>query len=334
MENKMQVNKSEKINILLAVYHPNPIWFAEQLESIDGQTYPNLSLIIIDDGPDSPIGEEFISTHIKNIPFRYIVHEINLGCNKTFEDLVPLADGEYIAFCDQDDIWHTEKIQQLYEEIKAKDAAIAYCNLSAIDENDKNIADDIRKIRKRDIFLSGKEIARELVLRNSIYGSSLLMKADLARSALPLPVDAPYDHWCSLWAAIYGKVAFLDNALVQHRIHGENLSTPLKGINSKEDYIEQRIKRLQTRLEGFAERFAIEYDEETDSIIRERIQRAQSRTKTLREWADARERWLRGDKSAYTEFSKGKKLSLNAFRFERFMPFLPDIFFKWIIKQL
>jgi glycosyltransferase involved in cell wall biosynthesis len=38
---------------------------------------------------------------------------INLGYTKAFEKLISFSTGDYIAFCDQDDIWHEDKIKNV-----------------------------------------------------------------------------------------------------------------------------------------------------------------------------------------------------------------------------
>ncbi len=319
--------KTEKINILLAIYHPNKEWLAEQLKSLNEQSYQNLSLIVIDDGPDLPVGETLIASYISRFPFRYIVHEKNFGSNKTFEELVSMADGDYIAFCDQDDIWDSEKIEKLHKALKESDSVIAYCGLSAIDAQGRLLAEDIRSIRRRDAFVSGEKISDKLVIKNCIYGSSLLMRSDIAKEALPLPPQTGFDHWFTLWGAIKGKVTWVSEAMVEHRIHDTNQSKPLQGIETKEEYIEKRVVGLQVRMAAFLERFQQSDDKESfDDVI--------AITREALEWAKARERWLRKDKGAYAEFSKGRVLSPKAFQFERIMPLIPEKLFKSAIRLI
>ena len=46
------------IAILMAVYDPNPVWFRQQLESLNRQSYPNLRLYVRDDcSPKTPFSE-------------------------------------------------------------------------------------------------------------------------------------------------------------------------------------------------------------------------------------------------------------------------------------
>lgn len=314
------------ISILLAVYHPRLDWLEEQLLSLEAQTYPNLELDIVDDGPDRPVGEAFFKERLRRIPFRYHVHEENRGSNRTFEELVRGARGEYIAFCDQDDRWTANKLEKLHVALCESDAQLSYSNLSVIDENGMFLADDIREIRTRDVFLEGDNIANQLLLKSCIYGSSLLVRRKTAQEALPLPQKMGFDHWFALWAAIRGKIVFLDEYLVEHRIHGENQSKPLRGVKTKSDYMEQRILALQTRNAECMTRL------QAVCPFESRVNAVLSQAKEVQCWAIARERWHKRDLRAVVPFCMGRPLSPKAFWFELFMPFMPEFLFRQVLK--
>ena len=134
----------EKISVLLAVYKPNRTFFRKQLDSINKQTYKNIELIVMDDSDDR---EEFnqissiINEHITNIDYKVYANECNVGSNRTFEKLTQIADGDYFAYCDQDDIWEEYKIETLVNEIKKENAVVCYSDLSVIDEDDQQISE-------------------------------------------------------------------------------------------------------------------------------------------------------------------------------------------------
>lgn len=111
MNECMEIDKP-LITIVMAVYEPNMQWFKEQLLSLEAQTYPNLELIIRDDcSPTVPFEQicECAATCIRSFPYEISRNERNVGSNQTFEWLTQQARGEYIAYCDQDDVWLSEK---------------------------------------------------------------------------------------------------------------------------------------------------------------------------------------------------------------------------------
>ena len=105
----MQIDKP-LVSILLAVYKPNEKWLIEQLISLNEQSYNNLELIVYDDCPEHPVNEELFNRNITNFSFKIIRGIENKGSNIAFEELTKVGNGEYFAYCDQDDIWEKDKI--------------------------------------------------------------------------------------------------------------------------------------------------------------------------------------------------------------------------------
>ena len=145
------IQKTNKplVSILLAVYKPNEKWLIEQLISLNKQSYQNLNLFVYDDCPEFPVDESIVAKYITNFTYKIIRGKKNRGSNKVFEELTKLGDGEYFAYCDQDDIWEENKIFLLMEKFKNKDVTLVCSDLSIIDENSTKIADSITKIRKK-----------------------------------------------------------------------------------------------------------------------------------------------------------------------------------------
>lgn len=309
------------VDILMSIYHPNEQWLIKQLNSIEGQTYEDIRLIIRDDGPDEPVGASFFEEHLKKLPYIYSVNEQNIGSNQTFASLVGESSGEYIAFCDQDDIWLPDKIEKTLALLEEKKAALAYCGLSVIDGDDNSVADDVRKVRIGDYFLEGADIADQLLIKNCIYGCCIVMRGDIARMALPLPEGMGHDHWFSFFAAMKGQVALVDEPLMCYRIHGDNQSKPLRGITCRRDYEANRIDQLEKRMLACLPR------------IRENEKCTQKAQLTI-DWVQARRRWLHHDWSAWRVFYKYRYLSPKAFKFEFALAFVPGFLEKKLFARL
>ena len=103
----------------MSIYKPQKSWLIEQLDSLNSQSYKNLELIVYNDCPEDEFNyDEFFEKHITNFNFRIINGNVNLGSTLAFEKLTTIADGDYFAYCDQDDIWLPEKIEILVNKIK------------------------------------------------------------------------------------------------------------------------------------------------------------------------------------------------------------------------
>lgn len=109
LEKNYSKDDSPLVSILMAVYKPNKKWIVEQLDSLNEQTYENIELLVYDDCPEFPISEELIGKYITNFSYVVVSGTKNEGSNKAFEELTKIANGEFFAYCDQDDIWEKEK---------------------------------------------------------------------------------------------------------------------------------------------------------------------------------------------------------------------------------
>ena len=95
----------------------------EAIESVLGQTYTNVELIVVDDGStdgSSKILEQY-ATRIN------LIHQANKGPMFARNQGIAKANGEFIAFLDSDDFWREDCLELLSDALIPSDAAIAYC---------------------------------------------------------------------------------------------------------------------------------------------------------------------------------------------------------------
>ena len=239
-----------RIAILMAVYEPWMDWLREQLLSLNAQTYPNLMLYVRDDcSPTVPYEkiERCVQECITEFPFVMARNEKNLGSNLTFEQLTREAEGEYFAYCDQDDVWLPEKLEVL-ERAMAENIQMAYCDMEIIDMAGRKIAGSLMDIRPRLRYVQGENLAETYFFRNCTAGCSMLVQAEAARRAVPFPQQTVCDQWIAIAAALLGEVQFVEKPLQGYRQHENNQTGILVGVDSKEGYRSKRIGPLKERL--------------------------------------------------------------------------------------
>lgn len=254
----MQTDKP-LISILMAVYEPRMDWLREQLDSLEAQTYPNLRLYIRDDcSPTVPLEaiEACARECIKRISFTISRNERNLGSNRTFERLTREAEGEYFAYCDQDDVWFPEKLSVLQAAMEERAAELVCSDVRVVDGNGETIAESITKIRRRHRFVSGgSAVFHSLLTRNFVIGCTMLIRRETAQAAIPFVPELVHDHWLAMEAASRGPVLSLPQPLICYRIHGGNQTGVLLGISSRRDYIDERVVGFERRMKRICERF-------------------------------------------------------------------------------
>lgn len=309
------------ISILMAVYEPRMDWLKEQLDSLEAQTYPALRLYIRDDcSPTVPLEEIESCVHecIRSFPYQIYRNEENLGSNKTFEQLTQEAEGEYFAYCDQDDVWLPEKLAVLQEKIERTSALLVCSDMFIIDGKGMQTADSITKVRRHHTFRSGSGLAEGLLISNFVTGCTMLIRSREAKAAVPFCPDMVHDHYLALYTAVKGEILSLPERLVRYRIHGANQTGLMAGVDSRESYLAVRISTVRRRLEWLNE-WLPDQSAAMKCAIEERLQ-----------WVRAREQNLRGQggKKAIWKYRRfGPRVSA----FELIAPLLPEPVFLYIV---
>lgn len=250
----MGIDNTPLISIIMAVYKPNEKWFREQLRSLNEQTYPALELLICDDCPEFPVEEKIISENIVNFPYVLVRNEKNMGSNKTFERLTELAGGKYISYCDQDDVWHSDKVKKMFSVLERTSSPMVCSDLNIIDGNGKLIADSITKVRKRHVFREGEGLAPQLLVSNFVTGCAMMMRADTAKRAVPFVDSLVHDQWLAICAATEGRIELIRESLIDYRQHEGNQTGILKGVYDKPSYYNERLIKFLPRLDDYKNR--------------------------------------------------------------------------------
>lgn len=114
---------NELISIIIPVYNVEK-YLTECLESVDLQTYPNLEILLIDDGSTDASGKICDRYSKKNKKFKTIHKEYG-GVSSARNVGLKHVKGEYIAFVDSDDIVSKDYILNLYQCLKEENADIS-----------------------------------------------------------------------------------------------------------------------------------------------------------------------------------------------------------------
>jgi rhamnosyltransferase len=215
---------SEKIDILIATYNGEK-YLAEQIDSILGQTYQNIKIIISDDCSKDGT-REILKGYEQDERIDVYYQDKNLGYVKNFEFLLSKVEDNYFMLSDQDDVWKKEKIEKSYKTLVEKDAIMAFADLTVVDENlnimYKSFNDYMKLTRKIKKYLNDY---RFQYLYNCVTGCTVIAKKELIEKTIPIPTTSKYaihDMWIGMMAILNGKVAYIDDQLIFYRQHGNN----------------------------------------------------------------------------------------------------------------
>jgi len=100
------------VSVIVPVYNAEDTLY-DTLRSISNQTFTDIEVFLLNDGSSDSSGK-IIDGYVKNDSRFHAIHlEKNYGAPAGPRNIgIDLAQGEWIAFIDSDDIWHSEKIER------------------------------------------------------------------------------------------------------------------------------------------------------------------------------------------------------------------------------
>lgn len=128
------------ISIIIPVYKVEK-YLNTCIESVLNQTYPNLEIILVDDGSPDQCGkicDSYLSYHNDQRQIK-VIHKKNGGLSSARNAGIEQAHGQFLSFIDSDDYWDPNMISQLYLSMQESNADLSMCNLSYIDEDGNKI---------------------------------------------------------------------------------------------------------------------------------------------------------------------------------------------------
>jgi glycosyltransferase involved in cell wall biosynthesis len=125
------------ISVVMPCYNAAP-YVEEAITCLLQQTYPQVELIIVDDG--STDGSNAIIERLAaSSPDRItVLHQANSGPYAARNFGLAHAHGNFVAFLDADDTWHPDALNQLHAAITESIADVAYCGWQNVGEGVAN----------------------------------------------------------------------------------------------------------------------------------------------------------------------------------------------------
>lgn len=109
------------VSVIIPVYNVAP-YLREALDSVVGQSYPDLQIIMVDDGSTDGSGQ--ICDEYLSDPRVAVIHQKNRGLSAARNIGLDLATGEYIAFLDPDDAFHPDFLRNMLAQMNNADLTI------------------------------------------------------------------------------------------------------------------------------------------------------------------------------------------------------------------
>jgi glycosyltransferase involved in cell wall biosynthesis len=205
------------ISVAMATYNGEK-YIREQIDSILNQTVQDFELVVCDDCSSDgtwSILEDY-SNHDNRI--KVFRNEGNLGFKKNFEKVISLTCGDYVALCDQDDIWTDDYLEVLLNEMK--DGILVVCGRPLfVDEHNKELPPQYDYLKMDRAPISNDDTARHVFLgRSSYQGASMLIRKSFFDIALPIPDGTLFhDSWFAALACVMDGFVYVNKYIMRYR---------------------------------------------------------------------------------------------------------------------
>jgi rhamnosyltransferase len=265
----------KKLTVLIATYN-GELFIKEQLDSILNQSFKDYKIVCRD---DISIDNTFsiLKDYQNNYPNIIEVYQNKkrLGVVSNFEKLIENSDTDYIALCDQDDIWHKDKLLISVNELNIKNnktPLLFHSDLIMVDINLQPLNNSFFK--KRGYAFPKKKSIDICLGRSGIMGNTMVFNKRLKDYILPFPKTLiVHDYWIALVNEAIGKRITYNIALINYRLHNKNTSLNLRKYSKKKFFNRDIILPYQSisreiLLEEFLNRFTLD---NRDVIITKRF---------------------------------------------------------------
>ncbi|WP_379087221.1 glycosyltransferase [Pedobacter sp. UC225_65] len=226
-------HKSPLVSIALCTYNGEK-YIAHQLDSILSQSYEAIEIVIVDDCSTDQTLSILIDYQQRDARIKLYRNEENIGFNSNFAKCLTLCRGDFVAIADQDDIWYSHKVATLLANIKNN--LLIYHNSAYIDENDVLTGKTVKSYHH---FVNGN-CAINLIYFNCVSGHACLINKELIKIVGTIPANFYYDWWLAYTAGCLGRMDYVDEILVNHRLHQESSTA-----NDKTEPKKLRIQQLE-----------------------------------------------------------------------------------------
>jgi glycosyltransferase involved in cell wall biosynthesis len=240
----METARLGKVQVLLSTYNGEK-YLKDLLESVLEQRYPDFEILIRDDG--SGEGTKKVLQRYETFKNVHVIYGQNIGVVRSFLTLLQSASptAEYLALCDQDDVWERDKLCRAVEILTQKSSSgpTMYCGgLKIVDESLSFIRLWNKIPRRGPSF-------RNALVENIATGCTIVINSkarDLIMGKTPSNA-LMHDWWLYIVISAFGEVFYDKEPKTLYRQHSDNVLGDRSGLLSRYSERIRRLPRLRHR---------------------------------------------------------------------------------------
>ncbi len=239
-----------KVSVIIPSYN-RAEYISETIDSVLAQSFEDFELLFIDDG--STDNTEAIVKRYQEQDPRVIYHKkLNEERAKARSYGINLAQGEFVALVDSDDIWYPEKLQEQLDVFDAfPEVGCVYAAVDRIDMQGRSLPAAPRQQEGSSGFVYFDLLNRNFIPSvTPIINRSVLLEIGAQRTEL-----IPYEDW-DFWLRLSRRTQFqhIRESLGAYRIHPqqsvqnvkaehvEKVTLAVLDLNTTEDCLQEYLK--------------------------------------------------------------------------------------------
>jgi glycosyltransferase involved in cell wall biosynthesis len=215
------------VSVAMATYNGRR-YVAEQLNSLAEQHQLPDELVVTDDASSDDtvaIVDAFASK--APFPVRIVRNAERVGYRRNFMCAAALCQSELIAFCDQDDIWNSQKLSICAASFSDPEVLLVYHNALTITADGQPLA-----LLER---LPAAPVTKPLeahpmshtrgfiqMFRRSLLRLSGFWEMSFDHKEIHCQERMAHDQWFFFLASVFGSIVWIDQILASYRQHGDN----------------------------------------------------------------------------------------------------------------
>lgn len=240
----------------MAVYNGEQ-YIEQAIGSALNQRYPNLELIVSDDGSTDSTPE--ILSRYKGDPKIKVVSAKHKGKVAAYNNAFRNSSEETaICFFAHDDVLLADSIEERAKTI-SEGSKVAYHNSYICDKNLKIQSIQYPKGKSLTWVRDFKKVCRG----NPVSGGTIILSREIANKVFPIPEELSFeDWWVTFWSLFYAKkITFISQPLMYYRVHDFNDAGSSDAFGSYKDKETKRFKKFSLAYSKIIEKFEREIRE-------------------------------------------------------------------------
>ncbi len=233
---------------------------SEAIESVLGQDFEDLELIIVDDASTDTSRQIIQKYAMEDARVRVILHETNCGIAKTMNDGIAAAKGKFLSDTASDDVWMKDKLSKTLAVLESDEDLVVWTEAEIIDENGQPVGSTWTEFTNTVYDVEAKKTGDtfhdHLGRWEQLIGSYILKRANLGDIRYDETLKYANDYKLSLELAAKYTFYFIPEPLTQYRIHAGNTSGGKEPPDKAHIYRQEDIMVLEYALSKWHHRMS------------------------------------------------------------------------------